>query len=98
MRSALREAGRLDEGGVRVKLRISVGVHSGECTFFVTRGAHRELLVTGPAATQVVRMERATTTGQIVVSDDTAARLPTACTRGRSRAGATASPRAGRAG
>ena len=81
MRSALREAGRLDEGGVRVKLRMSVGVHSGECTFFVTRGDHRELLVTGPAATQVVRMERAAATGQIVVSDDTAARLPAACTR-----------------
>ena len=81
MRSALREAGRLDEGGVRVKLRMSVGVHSGECTFFVTRGDHRELLVTGPAATQVVRMEQAAATGQIVVSDDTAARLPAACTR-----------------
>ena len=60
---------------------MSVGVHSGECTFFVTRGDHRELLVTGPAATQVVRMERAAATGQIVVSDDTAARLPAACTR-----------------
>src|SRR5919108_277309 len=41
MRRALREAGRLDEGGVRVRLRMSVGVHSGECSFFVTRGDHR---------------------------------------------------------
>ena len=81
MRRTLREAGRLEEGGVRVTLRMSVGVHSGECSFFVTHGDHRELLVTGPAATEVVRMERAAATGQIVVSDQTAARLPAACTR-----------------
>ena len=58
MRALLREIGRLDAGGVQVRLRMSVGVHSGECSFFVTRGAHRELLVAGPAATEVVRMEQ----------------------------------------
>ena len=76
MRALLRDVGRVQTGGVQVKLRMAVGVHSGECSFFVTRGAHRELLVAGPAATEVVRMERAAGAGQIVVSGATAARLP----------------------
>ncbi|HKG66804.1 MAG TPA: adenylate/guanylate cyclase domain-containing protein [Solirubrobacteraceae bacterium] len=80
MRALLREIGRLDAGGVQVKLRMSVGVHSAECTFFVTRGAHRELLVAGPAATEVVRMEHAAGADQIVVSGATASRLPAGCT------------------
>ncbi|HEX5856740.1 MAG TPA: adenylate/guanylate cyclase domain-containing protein, partial [Microbacterium sp.] len=80
MRALLREIGRLDAGGVQVRLRMSVGVHSGECSFFVTRGAHRELLIAGPAATAVVRMEHAAGAGQIVVSSATASRLPADCT------------------
>jgi len=80
MRALLREIGRLEAGGVPVRLRMSVGVHSGECSFFVTRGAHRELVVAGPAATEVVRIEHAAEAGQIVVSDATASRLPAACT------------------
>ncbi|HET8953048.1 MAG TPA: adenylate/guanylate cyclase domain-containing protein [Solirubrobacteraceae bacterium] len=80
MRALLREIGRLDAGGVQVRLRMSVGVHSGECSFFVTRGVHRELLVAGPAATEAVRMEQAADAGQIVVSDATASRLPAGCT------------------
>ncbi len=80
MRALLREIGRQDAGGVQVRLRMSVGIHSGECSFFVTRGAHRELLVAGPAATGVVRMEQAAGAGQIVVSDATASRLPAGCT------------------
>jgi class 3 adenylate cyclase/tetratricopeptide (TPR) repeat protein len=80
MRALLRELGRLDAGGAQVILRMSVGVHSAECSFFVTRGAHRELLVAGPAATEVVRMEHAAGPGQIVVSGATASRLHAGCT------------------
>ena len=32
-----------------VALRMSVGVHSGECHFFLASAPHRELLVAGPA-------------------------------------------------
>ena len=87
MRALLREIGRLDAGGVQVRLRMSVGVHSGECSFFVTRGAHRELLVAGPAATEVVRMEHAADAGQIVVSGATASRLPAECTSAHASTG-----------
>jgi class 3 adenylate cyclase len=80
MRALLREVGRVQTGGVQVRLRMSVGVHSGEFSFFVTRGDHRELLVAGPAATEVVRMEHGAGAGQIVVSEATAARLPAGST------------------
>ena len=80
MRAMLREHGRVDAGGVQVRLRMSVGVHSGECSLFVTRGSHRELIVAGPAATEVVSVEHAAQAGQIVVSSATASRIPAACT------------------
>ena len=38
----------------RSTLRMSVGVHTGRFDFFLVGGSHRELIVTGPAATRVV--------------------------------------------
>ena len=54
---------------------MSVGVHSGEFHFFLVGGSHRELIVTGPAASTVVTMEGTADAGQIVVSPATAAGL-----------------------
>jgi class 3 adenylate cyclase/tetratricopeptide (TPR) repeat protein len=79
MRATLREARELAELPSGTTLRMSVGVHSGEFALFVVGGANRELLVTGPAATRVVRMEQAAEAGQIVLSPETAARLPPRC-------------------
>jgi class 3 adenylate cyclase/tetratricopeptide (TPR) repeat protein len=79
MRAALRDASRLAELPAGATLRMSVGVHSGEFTLLVVGGANRELLVTGPAATRVVRMEQAAEAGQILLSPETAERLPTRC-------------------
>ncbi|HUG88046.1 MAG TPA: tetratricopeptide repeat protein [Actinomycetota bacterium] len=76
MRRALRSAGRIETAGGRANLRMSVGVHSGEFHFFLVGDRHRELLVTGPAATRAVAMEAAASAGQIVVSPETAALLP----------------------
>ena len=58
-----------------VELRMSAGVHSGPCHFFLTREPHRELLVAGPAATHVFELEDLAGAGEIVVSADTAAAL-----------------------
>lgn len=55
---------------------MSVGVHSGDFDFFLVGGSHRELMVTGPAATTTVTMEATADAGEIVVSDATAAMLP----------------------
>ncbi len=58
-----------------VELRMSVGIHTGPCHFFLTVEPHRELLVAGPAATRVFELEDLATAGEIVVSAETAAQL-----------------------
>jgi len=56
-----------------VELRMSVGVHTGDCHLFLTQTPHRELLVAGPAATRVFELEDLATAGEIVISAETAA-------------------------
>ena len=75
MRRALRQVGRLDVSGHRVQLRMSVGVHTGTFEFFLVGRSHRELIVTGPAATQCVAMEGTAEAGEIVVSESAASAL-----------------------
>jgi len=79
MSDRLRERGRIETGGAPVTLRMSVGVHSAEYLLFAVGGSHRELLISGPAATEVVRIEKEAGTGEIVVSAATAAGLPERC-------------------
>ena len=76
MRQRLRTVGKLETSGGRVNLRMSVGVHSGRFDFFLVGGSHRELLVAGPAATEVVRMEGTADAGEIVISPNMAGCLP----------------------
>ena len=61
-----------------VVLRMSVGVHSGAYAMFVVGGSHREIVIGGPAASTVVALEAAASSGQILISPDTARRLPRA--------------------
>ena len=85
MRATLREVGRLEVDGARVQLRMSVGIHSGRFNLFLVGDSHRELLITGPDATITVRMESAANAGEIMVSPQTASRLPASYTsEGRS--------------
>ncbi|MGC8473787.1 MAG: AAA family ATPase, partial [Candidatus Dormibacteria bacterium] len=56
-------------------LRMSVGINSGLFTFFLVGSRHRELLVTGPAATVTAHMEAVADAGEIVVSRETARHL-----------------------
>jgi class 3 adenylate cyclase/tetratricopeptide (TPR) repeat protein len=79
MSAELRAHGAVHTGSATVQLRMSVGVHSAEYLLFAVGGSHRELLIAGPAATQVVRMEKEAGTGEIVVSAATAAKLPEGC-------------------
>jgi class 3 adenylate cyclase/tetratricopeptide (TPR) repeat protein len=60
-------------------LRMSVGVHSGELDFFLVGSKHRELVVTGSAATTTARMEAAASAGEILVSSATAAHVSVSC-------------------
>jgi predicted ATPase/class 3 adenylate cyclase len=59
-----------------VRLRMATGVYSGPVHFFVVGTTHRELVVTGPATTETVRLEDAAEAGEVLVSAATAAALP----------------------
>jgi class 3 adenylate cyclase/tetratricopeptide (TPR) repeat protein len=79
MRRRLREVGRSRVGDSTVVLRMSVGLHSGQYGMFVVGGSHREMLIAGPAASTVVTLEAAASTGQILISPETARGLPRGC-------------------
>ena len=79
MRRALRTAGRITIPGAQATLRMSQGVHSGRFHFFAAGTSHLELLTIGPAWTTVVAMEKAAKSGEILVSAQTAALLPSRC-------------------
>ena len=76
MRSALREAQSLPTSVGRLHLRMSVGIHSGTVNLFRAGTSHRELLISGPAASETVKMEQTAEAGEIVVSQATASALP----------------------
>ena len=76
MRRRLRVVGRLETPAGRVRLRMSIGIHSGTFHFFLVGESHRELVVTGPGATETVLMESTAEAGDILVSTATAALVP----------------------
>ena len=78
MRAALRAMGPITTSAGAVTLRMSIGLHSGPVHLFNLGGSHRELVITGPGATQTVRMESAAGAGQVIVSPAAAERLPSA--------------------
>ena len=73
MRRTLSELGGIDTSAGKVRLRMSVGIHSGLFHFFLVGERHRELIMTGAAASTTVAMEGTADAGEIVVSPDTAA-------------------------
>ena len=54
--------------GGDVVLRMACAVWSGQCDFFLVGSSHRELVVAGPAATAVLRLEDEAEAGQILLS------------------------------
>ena len=76
MRAALREAQKDELSAGRLNLRMSVGVHSGTVNLFMVGASHRELLISGPAASATVKMEQTAEAGEIVISPATAGALP----------------------
>src|SRR6516164_6209327 len=75
MRRTLRQAGKVTGIAGSATLRMSAGVHSGQVMFFLVGSRHRELIVTGLAATQTAVIEAAAEAGQVAISPDTAALL-----------------------
>ena len=87
MRTTLRRVGRIRAGTSNVVLRMSVGVHSGTYETFLVGGSHREYLIAGPSASRVVAMEADASSGQILISAETAELLPADCAGARSGRG-----------
>jgi class 3 adenylate cyclase/tetratricopeptide (TPR) repeat protein len=87
MRDRLRRFGRLRSSAGMVTLRMSAGVHSGLVHLFLAGASHRELIITGPAATKTVDMESAAAAGEILLSAEAVAQLPSGCTGGILRGG-----------
>jgi class 3 adenylate cyclase/tetratricopeptide (TPR) repeat protein len=75
MRTTLRAIGRPRTSAGTVQLRMHAGLHTGRFQFFLVGESHRELLVTGPAASRTVEMEAASEAGEILLSPETAAEL-----------------------
>ncbi|MDA8436180.1 MAG: AAA family ATPase, partial [Actinomycetales bacterium] len=83
MRIALREAAKIPTSVGRLKLSMSVGIHSGPVDFFLVGAPTRELLILGPAATATAEAEHAAVAGEILVTAGTARRLPASATFAR---------------
>ena len=77
MRQEMRRVGRVATSSGAVTLRMSVGIHSGVFHFFLVGdpAVHRELLVSGPAASVTARVEGTASAGEIGLSGATAALL-----------------------
>ena len=56
-----------------VRLRMSTGIYSGACHFFLVESSHKELVIAGPAATATIRLEDEADAGEVLVSPATAA-------------------------
>jgi class 3 adenylate cyclase/tetratricopeptide (TPR) repeat protein len=79
MQRTIRSAGRLRTSSGPVTLRMSIGIHSGPIDFFLVGDLHRELVITGPAATETVATEAVAEAGEVAVSQATAAALDPRC-------------------
>ncbi len=75
MSQVMSRVGRLKTSVGRVSLSVSIGAHSGGFDFYLLGERHRELVVTGPAATVTARMEAIAEAGEVLVSTESANRL-----------------------
>jgi class 3 adenylate cyclase/tetratricopeptide (TPR) repeat protein len=78
MQRVIGRIGRVRTSAGTVRLRMSIGIHTGDLDFLLVGSHFRELLLTGPGATAVAQMEKIADAGEIVVSRDTAALLEAA--------------------
>ncbi len=76
MRRTLRERGELHVLGQKVRLRMSIGAHTGTFHFFLVGASHRELVVTGSGTSETAGLEGAADAGEILISSDMAQRFP----------------------
>ena len=79
MQRTIERVGRLRVAGGTVTLRMSIGITTGKLDFFTAGSVHRELLITGPGATETVTIEAIADAGEIGISHALAALLDPSC-------------------
>ncbi|MDX6375226.1 MAG: hypothetical protein QOD98_4214 [Nocardioidaceae bacterium] len=72
----LRVAGDVHLAGARARLSMSVGIHSGEFEFLLTGRDQQNLVVCGAALDAVMTAQGEANAGQILLTHETAERLP----------------------
>lgn len=81
MQQALREAAAHRTSAGRLRLKMSVGIHSGTVHLFRVGDSHHELIITGPAASMTTKMEETAVAGEILISGATRNALPARSTK-----------------
>jgi len=76
MQGVLRDARSYETSAGRLSLKMSVGLHSGTVHLFRVGESHKELILTGPAATMTTEMEETAVAGEILISPSTKAAIP----------------------
>jgi class 3 adenylate cyclase/tetratricopeptide (TPR) repeat protein len=77
LRRAVRDMGRVETSVGRLRLRVSMGVSTGDVHLLRVGSFHRELVAAGPALTEVLTMEAAAQAGEILLSPGVAAHART---------------------
>ena len=77
MQATIRRIGKITTSVGHVRLRMSIGIHSGPFDFFLVGDPeiHRELVIVGPSSTETVRMEQIAEAGEVAVSAATASMI-----------------------
>jgi len=79
MSAAMSRIGQVRTSLGRVQLGIAIGLHRGAFDLYLLGAGHKELIITGPAATVTARMEAIAEAGEVVVSSATAELLDSGC-------------------
>ena len=90
MSRAMSKIGRFKTSAGQVRLGVSISAHSDVFDVYLLGDRHKELIVTGPAATTVARLEAIAESGEVVVSPETASQLDPRVLGGSKEAGAGA--------
>lgn len=75
MQGVLREARDYETSAGRLALKMSVGLHSGTVHLFRVGDSHKELILTGPAASMTTEMEETAVAGEVLISSATRSAL-----------------------
>ena len=75
MQDALATCSSIRVGKGTVRLRMSIGIHTGRFHMMAVGDGHIDLLILGDAATRTVLTEEEANAGEVLVSHETAARL-----------------------